>query len=125
MTSTDISQNLPTYPVCRRDVRHDISLKIEVETNQSFDTSSINLSENGICFDLPEQLPIGREVGLWVYLPLKKDQKPIHSRCRIVWHGKANGVIRHGGRFLFFTADGEDKLRNYLDTHYNRKHGQP
>lgn len=113
--NTEISQKLLPYPVCRRDIRHEMDVAIEVETIQNISSKSINLSENGICFDLPKQLPIGREVGLWVYLKDHKETKPIHSRCRIVWHDKKNGAVRHGGKFLFFISDGEEKLREYLE----------
>jgi len=102
------------YTYQRRFIRHPIRLEIEVHHTQVYTSWTQNISEDGVCFHLPFQLAIGREVEVWLYLNNKQEETPIRSRCRIVWHSQDKKEVRHGGHFLFFLNNGKEILGNFL-----------
>jgi hypothetical protein len=108
------SGEMDRYPYHRQYVRYRVRLKVEVHVSESYPSWTHNISSNGICFEIPRQLPVGREVVLWVYVP--EAAEPIHSRCRIVWHDRADEGHKHGGQFLFFTGDGMARLEGFLNS---------
>lgn len=117
MMSSNASAEKEKYPIHRKFIRHKIRVKVEVQMNESYQTWTNNISEDGTCFEIPRQLPVGREVVLWVYLPSNKKSKreePVRARCRIVWHDKGKKAFAHGGQFLFFIEDGEERLKTFL-----------
>jgi len=103
------------HPYHRRYIRHKVRLKIEVQTRESYQSWTNNLSEDGVCFEIPRKLPIGREVVAWIYIH-KSKEAPVQARCRIVWSAKGSSgdKIEHGGQFLRFTGDGQQRLQQYL-----------
>jgi hypothetical protein len=109
------------HPYHRRYVRHKVRLKVEVKVNEAFHSWTNNLSEDGVCFEIPRRLPVGREVVVWVYI---KGGEPVESRCRVVWHDKGKKDTRHGAQFVGFVDDGLDRLRLFL-AELNRPITQP
>ena len=106
------------YPYHRRFVRHKVRVKVEVQTSESYQAWTHNLSEDGVCFEIPTQLPPGREVTVWVFIHREgeRPEPPVRGRCQVAWcaEGKNNN-FKHGGKFLFFQADGLERLREYLE----------
>ena len=114
------------YPIHRKFIRHKLRLKVEVQANESYQTWTNNISEDGACFEIPRQLKVGKEVVVWVYLPTSKKTKgePVRANCRVVWIDKGKKAFAHGGQFLSFIEDGEDKLKSFLEE-LNRPITQP
>lgn len=102
------------YPYHRKYVRHKVRVKVDVEEAQnSYHTWTHNVSMDGVCFEIPDQLDPGREITVWIFLQ-KSSSNPIQSRCRVVWHDKSPSGTRHGAQFLFFASDGKDRLSDWL-----------
>ncbi len=122
MTSIDNSNknDKEKYPYHRRFVRYSVRLKVELHTNKSYQIWTQNLSESGVCFDIPQKLEKGHEVELVIFLARKREidsgQKPVRVNCRVVWQDFSKKGYRHGGEFLGFKGDGEKRLKQYIET---------
>ncbi len=109
-------QAIQKYPYHRKYVRHKVRMKVDVEeAKNSYHTWTHNVSKDGVCFEIPDQLDPGREVTLWIYLE-KSSSNPVQSRCKVVWHDKSPSGTRHGAQFLFFASDGKKRLSEWLDS---------
>ena len=67
------------YPYHRRFVRHKIRVKVEVRESLSFGAWTINVSEDGLCFEIPELIDEGREATVWLYVSRTKGGSPVRS----------------------------------------------
>ena len=103
------------YPYHRRFVRHEVRLKVDVQAENSYHAWTHNLSRDGMCFEIPAELEIGREITAWLFLDNDEQANPIQARCRVVWHDNGPKGTRHGGQFLFFAADGKERLNAWLE----------
>ena len=43
-------------------------VKIEVEGDRAFNAWTINLSQDGLCFEIPERVNVGDQVTVWIFL---------------------------------------------------------
>jgi len=103
------------FPYHRRFVRHEIRLKLDVQAERSYHAWTHNLSRDGLCFEIPAQLELGREITAWLFLENDAASNPVQVRCRVVWRDKGPKGSRHGGQFLFFAADGQMRLNAWLE----------
>ena len=102
------------YPYHRRFVRHKVRIKIDLEGVGSFNSWTINVSSDGLCFEIPRQMPVGDEATAWIYISRSKKDPPVSAKCRIVWNDRGRKGFRHGGQFVEFTGDGEKRLSKWL-----------
>jgi hypothetical protein len=105
---------MEAFPVHRRFIRHKVRLKIRLQSTAEFQAWTLNLSEDGMCLTLPEQLPKGREVTAWIHPKRSKGHPPIQVRCRVVWHEATPKGFLHGVQFRSFSADGKERLLRFL-----------
>jgi hypothetical protein len=103
------------YPYHRRFVRHRVRLRVQVSLDRSYQTWTLNLSEGGSCFEIPEEVPIGHQVGVWIF-PTNSQAPAIESSAKVVWSDKGKKGYRHGAQFLTFVEDGLVQLRALLAT---------
>lgn len=114
MSNTD-TEAREKYPYHRRFVRHRVRVKVKVLNGKSYSTWTINLSEDGLCFEIPAMVAQGKEVAVSVYLSRDSKDAPIEGMCRVVWNDAAKGgKHRHGAQFVRFDTDGEERLRGGL-----------
>jgi hypothetical protein len=103
------------YPYHRKYIRHRVRVKIEVEGDRSFNAWTINLSQDGLCFEIPEQVDVGRRVGVWIFLTRgKKKDPPVRATASVVWYDRGKKDFRHGGQFVDFEDDGRQRLAKWL-----------
>ncbi len=124
MTSIDNSNEngKEKYPYHRRFVRYSVRLKVELHTDKSYQksyqTMTQNLSESGVCFEIPKKLEKDHEVELLIFLTRKREidpsQEPVRVTCRVVWQDFSKKGYRHGGEFLVFKGDGEKRLKQFV-----------
>ena len=108
-------QDREKYPYHRKYIRHRVRVKVEVEGQRSFSAWTINLSVDGLCFEIPERVAVGAEVGVWIFLTRgKKKDPPVQARARVVWHDRGKKNHRHGGQFAEFDGDGRERLVRWL-----------
>lgn len=99
------------YPYHRRFVRHRVRVRVHVVNGKSYSTWTLNLSQDGLCFEIPVSLEVGKEVAVSVYLSRDKKSAPVDATCRVVWNDAGKGgKHRHGGQFVSFSADGQARL---------------
>lgn len=110
----DTSGERENYPYHRRFVRHKVRLKIDIHTGESFHSWTNNLSEDGLCFEIPRRLQAGDQVGVWVYVERGKGASPVESRCRVVWQDAGKKGFRHGGQFIDFGEGDLERLQKFL-----------
>lgn len=103
------------YPYHRQYVRHEIRLKVDVQTESSFHAWTHNISRDGLCVEIPARLQIGREITTWLFLDSEADDNPVQARCRVVWREDGSKTTRHGCQFLFFATDGKERLNGWLE----------
>ena len=103
------------YPFHRRFVRYSIRLWIIVRSDEEHDAWTQNISQDGVCFELPNKLEEGQAVRLFVHLREKPPQRPIKCECRIVWNEEVEGGYIHGGQFGTFEDSGLERLTAYLE----------
>ena len=102
----------------RRCSRQSVRLRVDVQSKRFFTAWTHNLSNEGVCFEIPGQLDPGREITMWLYLEEEEEdliESPIQARCRIVWHDPTPSGSRHGGHFLYFAKNGKQRLCSWLN----------
>jgi hypothetical protein len=105
------------YPYHRKYIRHRVRVKVEVRGHRGFNTWTINLSVDGLCFEIPEQVAVGDDVGIWIFLTRgKKKDPPVFATGHVVWHDRGKKGFRHGAQFAEFQADGRERLVAWLDS---------
>ncbi|MBW1808067.1 MAG: PilZ domain-containing protein [Deltaproteobacteria bacterium] len=112
--SPDAKNEKERHPYHRRFVRHKVRLKVEVKSNQSYQTWTNNLSEDGVCFEIPKKLKVGTDVVIWIFVYRGKE-RPVRADCRVVWLSSGKkGRHLHGGQFQSFSFDGDERLKTFL-----------
>jgi ribulose 1,5-bisphosphate carboxylase large subunit-like protein len=112
--SNDTSGERESHPYHRRFVRHKVRLKIDIKTGESFNSWTNNLSEDGVCFEIPRRLAKESEIGVWIYVSRAKGPPPVESRCRVVWQDGGKKGYRHGGQFIAFAEGDIERLQRFL-----------
>ena len=103
------------YPYHRKYIRHKVRVKIEVEGDRSFNAWTINLSQDGLCFEIPERVAVGGQVTVFVFLTRgKKKDPPVQGTARVVWQDRGKKEFRHGGQFVEFDGNGKQRLAKWL-----------
>jgi hypothetical protein len=102
------------FPYHRRYLRHRVRIRVEVQSDLSFQAWTLNLSEDGLCFEIPARVALEREVSVWIFTGKGKAESPVHARCRVVWSQPSAKGHRHGGQFVRFAEDGLERLRLFL-----------
>lgn len=108
---------MTVIPQPRRFRRHRLRCKIDLQAHHSFTAWTHDLSEDGLCFELPTRLDQGRELVVWIYLSPSGDLDrtvPIQARCRVMWSNPSAKGNRHGGQFSLFANQDKHRLREYL-----------
>jgi hypothetical protein len=108
------AEDIERYPYHRRFVRHKVRVKIDVQTDHSFHAWTQNLSQDGLCFEIPEQIDRGREITVWIFTNGGAGSPPVQARCRVVWNDQAAKGTRHGGKFLFFAGQDQNRLEEWI-----------
>jgi hypothetical protein len=103
------------YPYHRKYIRHRVRVKIEIEGDRSFNAWTINLSQDGLCFEIAERVAVGNEVAVWIFLTRgKKKDPPVRATARVVWQDRGKKEFRHGGQFTAFDDNGKQRLVKWL-----------
>jgi len=113
-SQSEAAEAVERYPYHRRFIRHKVRIKVDIQADRSFQAWTHNLSQDGLCFEIPDCLDPGREVTVWLFLDKAGNQESVQVRCRVVWRDESPKGSRHGGQFLFFAADGQARLRDWL-----------
>jgi PilZ domain-containing protein len=109
---TDDKKN--NFPYHRRYARYAVRLRITVSASEDYDTWTENLSFDGVCFEIPEQIKEGQSVGINISLRNKQPNDLIQCSGKIVWTEKLDKGHRHGGQFVSFKGDDQVRLKEYL-----------
>ncbi len=102
------------YPYHRKFVRHRIRVKIDVLDGRSYSSWTINISEGGLCFEIPLQVEVGSEIGVWIYLSRDRRASPIRAAARVVWNQGRGDKHRHGAQLTDFEERGREALQRWL-----------
>lgn len=102
------------YPYHRRFIRQRVRLRVEVDGGESHGSWTINLSRDGLCFELRRPVAVDDEVRVSVFLSRDKCARPVRAVARVVWSERAGAVHRHGARFVDFEQGDEDRLARWL-----------
>jgi hypothetical protein len=102
------------HPYHRKFVRHKVRLKVEVQTQKSYQSWTNNLSEDGVCFEIPRRVEVGEEVGVWIYVSRSRKDDHVRTRAQVVWTEKGHKGHRHGGHFVWFREGDQERLRSFL-----------
>ncbi len=103
-----------SYACKRKHARYQVSIPVQVHGNDSTTSVAQNISEDGLCFTLPKEIPVGREVVTWIYPPGNIGEPPITARCRTIWRTSSSKGVIHGARYLFFLGNGSQRLKTFL-----------
>jgi hypothetical protein len=102
------------YPYHRRFIRQKVRVRIDVDGHESHSSWTINLSPDGLCFELPRPVAPDEEVGVSVFLSRDKRARPVRAAARVVWSERAGSGHRHGARFVRFDDGDEERLFAWL-----------
>ena len=108
------SEEKRAHPYHRKFVRHKVRLKVEVQAKKSYQSWTNNLSEDGVCFEIPQKVEVGNEVGVWIYVSRSRKDDHVRTRAQVVWNEKGRKGHRHGGHFVWFREKDQDRLRAFL-----------
>ena len=109
------TENRELYPYHRRFIRKKVRVKVEIQQGKSYNTWTLNISQDGLCFEIPEQIQDGKNVIIWVFPTSGKSKlKPVLAKCKVVWSEQGKKHIRHGGQFVEFEDDGQKQLTGWL-----------
>ena len=111
MSDTDKREE---HPYHRKFIRHRVRVKIEVQNGKSYNAWTINISEEGLCFEISSQLPVGTNVVVWIYLSRIKEDEPVVAVAEVMWTDKGKKHFRHGGQFVEYSGNGRDRLASWL-----------
>ncbi len=102
------------YPYHRRFLRQRVRVRIDVDGHESHSSWTINLSPDGLCFEIPRSVATGSEVGVSVFLSRDRRARPVKAAARVVWSERAGDGHRHGAQFVRFDDDDADRLARWL-----------
>jgi hypothetical protein len=104
----------------RRHPRFLLNLPIEYSLGESDVTHAgytFNASEGGVMANLPEQLDIGQQLRLKLFLSLGPDINAIEMFSHVVWRDnlEKEGGFRSGVKFVDISPENKNKLENFLN----------
>lgn len=108
----------------KRFLRKAVEIRIEVERFQEgLNSSSVNISPSGICFDLGEPLEDDEQFNVLLYIPQGKEVEILKVQARMVWQEPVDsGLFRTGAAFDRFAPGDERRIRAWL-LELNREDG--
>lgn len=104
------------YDFHKRFLRKPVEIRVEVERFQEgLDSSSVNMSPSGICFDVGEPLEENEQFKVLLYIPRGKEVEILKVEARMVWQESLdNGQFRTGAAFEKFAPGDERRIRQWL-----------
>ncbi|MBN2804621.1 MAG: PilZ domain-containing protein [Deltaproteobacteria bacterium] len=74
----------------RRSTRYDVEVSAEVYTpTAQYAASTRNLSDSGVCLDVPDELAENSEIGVSLFLTTDgiedPDAEPLNIKARVIW----------------------------------------
>ena len=98
-----------------RHLRAPIEIRIEITQGlQSFTATSRNLALGGVSFESLQELQIGDQVNILLYIPIKKELELLKAASEIVWTEDQNGSWMMGAAFRKFAPGDQKRLREWL-----------
>ncbi|MEM7496014.1 MAG: PilZ domain-containing protein [Myxococcota bacterium] len=98
-----------------RHLRASLQVRLEVNFgNHSFSTVSCNVAIGGTSFETPEELPVGKQINLLLYLPMAKGLELLKSSSRVVWSKRQPEGWLVGTAFEEFAPGGQRRLQEWL-----------
>ncbi len=112
------------YDFHKRFLRKAVQIRIEVERFQEgLNSSSVNISPSGICFDVSEPFEDGEQFNILLYIPQGKEVEILKVQGRMVWQEPVDGgLFRTGAAFDRFAPGDERRIRAWL-LEINREDG--
>lgn len=115
---TDIPQPHEPRVSEKKPVRHlraPIEIRIEVTLGpQSFTATSRNLAIGGVSFETLQELTVGDQVNILLYIPVSKDIELLKIASEVVWAEDQGGSWMVGTKFLKFAPGDQKRLREWL-----------
>jgi len=111
----------------RRYPRFVVDLPIEywkIRNFKSCPSRVVNLSEGGLMILLSEQLEIGQNLRLNLFVDPGANLNPIEAVVEVVWkdiHLGEDGLYRIGGKFVDISEKNMDELKKFLNSLANLK----
>lgn len=102
------------YPYHRRFIRQRVRVRVDVDAQESHSSWTINVSPDGLCFELPRRIAVGQELGVSVFLSRDKRARPVQGVVRVVWSDPTGSGHRHGARFVRFDDRDGERLAHWL-----------
>lgn len=98
-----------------RHLRAPIEIRIEVTLGpQSFTATSRNLAIGGVSFETLEQLNVGDQINILLYIPVSKDIELLKISSEVVWSEDQGGSWMVGAKFVKFAPGDQKRLREWL-----------
>lgn len=98
-----------------RHLRAPIEIRIEVTLGpQSFTATSRNLAIGGVSFETLEQLNVGDQINVLLYIPVSKDIELLKVASEVVWSEDQGGSWMVGAKFQKFAPGDQKRLREWL-----------
>ena len=116
MEDPSIDQKKRDYPFHKRFLRKPITIRVEVERFQEgLESTSVNMSPSGICFELGTDLEEGEQFRVLLYIPRGKEVEILKVSARMVWQElRQDGQWRIGAAFEQFAPGDERRIRQWL-----------
>lgn len=98
-----------------RHLRAPIEIRIEVTLGpQSFTATSRNLAIGGVSFETLQELNVGDQINVLLYIPVSKDIELLKISSEVVWSEDQGGSWMVGAKFMKFAPGDQKRLREWL-----------
>lgn len=109
------NEQAPSEKKPTRHLRAPIEIRIEVTLGpQSFTATSRNLAIGGVSFETLEQLNVGDQINILLYIPVSKDIELLKIYSEVVWSEDQGGSWMVGAKFVKFAPGDQKRLREWL-----------
>lgn len=102
------------FPFHRRFVRKKVRVKVALESTEAFTAWTINVSADGLCFEIPRRIKTGDDVTVTIFIGRGKQDPPVQARARVVWNERGRKDTRHGAQFQDFDDGGRERLADWI-----------
>lgn len=98
-----------------RHLRVDLPIRLEIGCeSQSFSTTAHNVAIGGVCFEMDQELAVGSQVNVLLYLPMAHGLELIKTVARVIWHKRRSKVHVAGVCFVQFAPGDQRRLQAWL-----------
>jgi len=107
-------------PDLRRAVRYDVGVSAEIYTAEAvIPASTRNLSDSGVCVDVPRALPEDADLGVSLFLVTDgiedPDAEPLNLRAKVIWCSEREDTgFSAGMRFEDINQDQTGVISSFL-----------